>query len=260
MNTAVVPTYQLSLVVLSFLISAIGSFVGLTAARRFGVGAGHSIVPTALIAGISLGGVGIWATHFVGMMAVNLEMGVGYSAVETLASLLVAIASTSLAFGYVARAPRKMGRLLTAGLLLGFGICAMHYLGMFGMRFGGYMSWSSAMVALSLLIAIVATTSALWLALNTRTWALRICAALIMATAVCAMHYTGMAAVDFICTTANRNAIPSGPGVLASLQLPIWVTMLSIATLFVIVLGQLLAYIGELQSGTGTEAAGRRGS
>jgi hypothetical protein len=59
-----------------------------------------------------------------------------------------------------------------------------------------------------------------WLAFNTRTMVLRIAAALVMGAAVCAMHYTGMSAAEFICTTANRSALPRGTGIVSLFDLP----------------------------------------
>lgn len=76
--------------------------------------------------------------------------------------------------------------------MLGLGVVFMHYLGMYGLKFNGFIEWDWGRVALSVLIAIVAATAALWLAFKTPTLPIRAAAAIIMAVAVCAMHYTGM--------------------------------------------------------------------
>jgi NO-binding membrane sensor protein with MHYT domain len=110
----------------------------------------------------------------------------------------------------------------------------MHYLGMYGMRFGGYINWSFALVAASIGIAVVAATAALWLAFNTQPVALRLVAAAVMAVAVCAMHYTGMAAADFVCTTADRLAPPRGFGVIISTDLPDVVMVMAIGIALVL--------------------------
>jgi NO-binding membrane sensor protein with MHYT domain len=93
---------------------------------------------------------------------------------------------------------------LVAGPLAGIGVAAMHYVGMASMTFGGFFDWSPPLVGLSLLIAVVAATAALWLAFNTRERSRRLAASAIMAAAVCAMHYTGMAAASVVCTTRDR--------------------------------------------------------
>ena len=220
MNPEVVSNYNDTYVLLSFAIAFVGSFVALSAARRI-VGPGGRLNHFDLLAAtLALGGIGVWTMHFVGMAALRLDLRVGYSLTETLVSLLVVCAATGFGLTHVARKPADARRLLTAGAIVGLGVVVMHYLGMYGMRFGGYISWSVGLVALSVLIAVVAATAALWLAFNTKPVALRLLAAVIMAIAVCAMHYTGMYAADFVCTTADRSAAPLGFGVIISTELP----------------------------------------
>jgi NO-binding membrane sensor protein with MHYT domain len=77
---------------------------------------------------------------------------------------------------------------------------------MYGMRFGGYFDWDWSVVGLSIAIAVVAASAALWLAFHARRRSHRTVAALVMGMAVCTMHYTGMAAASVVCTTANRRA------------------------------------------------------
>ena len=100
---------------------------------------------------------------------------------------------------------------------------------MFGMKFGGYIQWDYAVVGISAVIAVVAATVALWLAFNTRTLVLRAAAAVLMGVAVCSMHYTGMQAADFICTTANRGALPQGFGYISAMDLPSMVATVALA-------------------------------
>lgn len=232
--STVVSSYDNTYVQLSFLIAFIGSFVALSAARRV-VGPGGRINTFDLLsATLALGGIGVWTMHFIGMAALKLDLRVGYSMTETTISLLVVCIATGFGIAYVAKAPSNVGRLLTAGASLGLGVSVMHYLGMYGMRFGGYISWSFALVAGSIVIAVVAATAALWLAFNTRPIALRLLAAVVMAVAVCAMHYTGMAAADFVCTTADRLLAPRGFGVIIATDLPQVVMVMSIGIALVL--------------------------
>ena len=220
MNPAVVSSYDETYLFLSFAIAFVGSFVALSSARRI-VGAGGRLNHFDLLAAtLALGGIGVWTMHFVGMAALRLDLRVGYSMAETVLSLVVVCLATGFGLTHVARDPSDLRRLLTAGAIVGLGVVVMHYLGMYGMRFGGYISWSFGWVTLSIVIAVVAATAALWLAFNTRPVALRVLAAVVMAVAVCAMHYTGMYAADFVCTTADRQAAPRGLGVIISTDLP----------------------------------------
>jgi NO-binding membrane sensor protein with MHYT domain len=240
MNSIVTTSYNTSFIALSYAIAVIGSFVALTAAGRIRHANGRMSRVNLISAGLALGGIGVWSMHFIGMLALNIDMGSGYAMVETLVSLVAAVAVTSMALVFVAQNPKSLLRVAGAGTVLGFGVGFMHYLGMYGMRFGGYIAWSYETVALSLLIAVVAATAALWLAFNTRTLALRVLAAAVMGLAVCAMHYTGMDAAEFICTTANRGALPQGFGVISSFQLPTLVAIVSLGMAAVISLDQLI--------------------
>ncbi len=195
-------------VALSFVVSVIGAYVALWVAPSVaGRRSGQINWFNAVLSGLALGGVGIWSMHFLGMLAYEVPLAVGYRFVELAVSLLAAVAVSALAIGYLSAQAFSWRRLLVAGPLAGGGVAVMHYLGMVGMRFGGYFDWNTAIVALSVAIAVVAATAALWLAFHTRGAALRAAAALLMGVAVCTMHYTGMAAASVVCTTANRRAM-----------------------------------------------------
>jgi NO-binding membrane sensor protein with MHYT domain len=86
-------------------------------------------------------------------------------------------------------------RVAVGGIFTGLGVCGMHYMGMAGMRVNGVIGYNVPLVILSLLIAIVAATVALWFTVALNTGRAITAAALIMGVAVCGMHYTGMAAL-----------------------------------------------------------------
>jgi NO-binding membrane sensor protein with MHYT domain len=238
MNPVVTTSLDGGYVSLSFLISVVGSFLALSAARdvvrRDGSISGFPL----LAAGAALGGIGVWSMHFVGMLALRSDLTIGYSMTETLVSLVAAVAATSLALYFVAKHTTNT-RVVTAGTVLGLGVCVMHYLGLYGMRFGGYFQWSYGLVLLSVVIAIAAAIAALWLAFHTNTWPLRIAAAFVMGVAVCAMHYTGMSAADLVCTTAYRGKLPRGFGVVSAMQLPVLVTSLAFGIAVILAVRQL---------------------
>ncbi|MFT4242049.1 MAG: MHYT domain-containing protein [Acidovorax sp.] len=234
-------SYEMGLVALSYAIAVLGSFVALSAARRVRDGEGIDWL-NLLAAGTALGGIGVWSMHFTGMLALRLGMGSGYSMAETLISLVAAVAATSGALAFVARNPKSTARVLVAGCLLGLGVAFMHYLGMVGMRFPGYIAWDWTVVAVSVLIAMAAASAALWLAFRTRTLALRALAAAVMGVAVCAMHYTGMAAADFICTTSDtlRFSTPTGFGVISAMDLAVLTPLAAVGMAVLIGFDQML--------------------
>ena len=220
MNPNVTTSIDPLLAALSFAFAVVGSFIALSAASRIRDGRGGVQFGNIVVAGVALGGIGVWSMHFVGMLAFKMNVGSSYAAVETLVSLAVVIAASSMTLRFAAKAPEQIGRLLLAGVFLGVSVVVMHYLGMYGLKISGYVQWNYSLVALSIVIAVVAATVALWLAFQGSTVGKRIAAAVIMGVAVCAMHYTGMLAAEFICTTENRNAVPQGFGYIAAFDLP----------------------------------------
>lgn len=215
----VTSSYQWGYVALSYAFAVLGSVVALTSATRIRQRDGSLSVGNTIAGGLALGGIGVWAMHFIGMLALQLDVPSSYAMAETAASLLAAVVGSSLALAFVARAPHRLGRLLFAGFLLGMGVVAMHYLGMMGLRIQGFIRWDLGVVALSAAIAVAAATVALWLAFHARGFGARLGAAAVMGMAVCAMHYTGMGAAEFVCTAPGAPA-PTGPGVLGLDFLP----------------------------------------
>ena len=193
------------LFVLSFVIALLGSYVALSAAAhiRDSVRDGESWRAYAVIGAISMGGIGIWGMHFIGMQAQNLPFDVEYALVPTLISALVAIVFSGAAFWYVGGRPFSLFRCAVAGLLAGLAVAAMHYIGVSAMRMPAFFRWDAPLVIASVLIAVGAATAAVWLAFNVQREWQRMVAAVLMAVAVCGMHYTGVAAATVVCTSGG---------------------------------------------------------
>ena len=240
--TPINTSYDIGLVALSFAFAVIGSFVALSAAGRLVTSKGRMSLGNLLTIGVSLGGVGVWSMHFIGMLALQMDVGSSYSMTETFASMLIAIVATAASVAIAAKQPDSLPRLLVAGLFLGMSVAAMHYLGMFGLKIYGFVTWDMALVGASMLIAVVAATAALWLAFNSPTTQSRVVASLVMGVAVCAMHYTGMAAADFVCTTPERSAIPQGTGFIATFRLPLLVITTTVMLTILLSLDQLFQH------------------
>ena len=193
----VVPlSFNGGLVALSFLTAVLGSYVALLAAVgiRTETQDGDIRLGYILIGAVAMGGVGIWSMHFIGMQAQDLPFLVGYQVGLTVLSFLVAAGFSGWAFWYVGRDRFTIGRCLVGGLAAGLGVAAMHYVGISAMRMPAVFLWNLPLVVLSVLIAVIAASAALWLAFNTQNELQRAGAAVLMAVAVCGMHYTGAAA------------------------------------------------------------------
>jgi NO-binding membrane sensor protein with MHYT domain len=228
--------YDQTLLIASFIVSVFGSWLALTIATKIRQADGSILVQRAIIAGIALGGIGVWSMHFVGMVAMSLNAAVAYSTVETLISLIAACVAASAALVYVGRDTKDRKRLLVAGVLLGLGVAVMHYLGMYGVKINGYIRWDYSIVAISIVIAIAAATAALWLSFAGSSPQLRFVAAVVMGIAVCSMHYTGMAAAEFICTTPNLNVLPQGLGFVPRWNLSFLLTGCLISVLLIVMM------------------------
>jgi two-component system, sensor histidine kinase and response regulator len=195
-------TYNYWLVGLSVVVAVLVSYTALSLAARVAA-ANLSLVRVWLIGGSLAMGIGIWSMHFIGMMAFTLPIALRYDIARTLASLAVAILTSGCAIWIAAGARMGWRRLAGGSLLMGAGICAMHYCGMSAIQIVPMIAYDAGLVAASVLIAVVASFAALWLAFNLRagrSWQLalgRLAAALIMGAAISGMHYTGMAASRF---------------------------------------------------------------
>ncbi|MBN9407840.1 MAG: histidine kinase [Burkholderiales bacterium] len=213
----VLPGYSFVLVTISLVVAAIGSFIAFHTLRTAALAGAGTPWKSVALAAVAMGGIGIWSMHFVGMLALSLPVPHGYSLWETLTSLALAIAATAAAFALLAARPHDPLRLLLSSVLLGLGVCAMHYLGMLGMRFDGYIVWSWPIVLASLVLSVAGAGGALWLVFAAHSPRALRAAPLVMAAAVSGMHYVAMTAAGFVCSTASRS-IP-GQGVVASTEL-----------------------------------------
>jgi diguanylate cyclase (GGDEF)-like protein len=203
-------SYQPGLVALSVVVAMMASYTALNLTGR--VAATRGRVSTLwLLGGAVAMGSGIWSMHFVGMLAYSLPIKMSYDAGITIISLLAAIAVSAFALHIVARATVSRRRFLASGIVMGIGICVMHYLGMEAMQMSPAIEYDAVRVAASVAIAITASVAALWLAftlragINLKAHGQKAGAAVVMGMAIIAMHYTGMEAARFdpaaICTT-----------------------------------------------------------
>ncbi|MFC4072197.1 MHYT domain-containing protein [Actinoplanes subglobosus] len=192
----------------AYLLAFLGSFLGLLCAGRARDAHNRSRRNRWLaIAAFAIGGGGIWLMHFSAMLGFDVPVSpVRYDLPLTLLSLAFAVATVGIGLMIVGHGERSVTRVVAAGLLTGTGVIAMHYTGMEGIRLPGTIHYSPVLVVASGLIAIAASTIALWFAVSVRGWARVTGAAAVMAVAVCGMHYTGMAAMSVELAPGAPNA------------------------------------------------------
>lgn len=196
-------------VALSVLIAVAASYAALDLAGR--VTAAHGRRRIVWLTGGSLSmGLGIWAMHYVGMLAFRLPVPVNYHVPTVLLSLSVGILYSVFALLLVSREGIGRFYVVAGGIILGCGIAGLHYIGMAAMRLQASCRFNPFVVTLSVLLAIVFSLIALWLAFYFRgepkkmVWR-KVGSAAIMGGAISAMHYTGMAAATFFPSASPPN-------------------------------------------------------
>ena len=194
-------TYSPSLVLISLCVAILASYTALDLSGRIATARGRSVY--LWIGGGALAmGFGVWSMHFIGMLALELPLELGYDLGLTLWSLLVAILSSGFALWLVSQPRLPALQLLFGALIMGSGISAMHYSGMAALRMQPGIDYDPTLFGLSLLIAVGASAAALSIAFHLRKQTpyvrlVRGGAAVIMGLAIVGMHYTGMAAASF---------------------------------------------------------------
>ena len=209
--------YDTGLFVLSLLIAMAASYVALDLASRVSASEGTATLWWKL-AGATIMGAGIWSMHFVGMLAFELPIPISYDVRITLLSLVLAILASAISLHLSTRRHLSWTSILAGGTLMGLGISSMHYTGMFAMRMQPGIVYDTVLVVASVVIAVAASSSALWLSFMLKdeqgSGALqkKILAAVAMGVAISGMHYTGMSAAyvipGSICVAALDTTLP----------------------------------------------------
>jgi len=201
-DSTLIGSYDSHLVVVSVLIAILAAYAALDLAGR--VTAARGLARFAWLSGGAFAmGIGIWSMHYMGMEALQLPVPVKYDWPTVLLSMVAAVFASVIALFVVSRKTMKLSAAITGSILMGGGIAAMHYIGMEAMRLPAMCSYSSVLVALSVILAVVISFVALWLTFamreQTRTWSWQKSgSALLMGLAIPVMHYVGMAAVRFM--------------------------------------------------------------
>jgi len=195
-------TYDLQLVVLSLIVAITASFTALELAGRVSQTQGKSSWIW-LVGGAFSMGTGIWSMHFIGMLAFELPITMAYDFIITMLSMVIAIAVSGLALFVVSRPALTLRNITAGGALMGAGISTMHYTGMFAMQMSPPIVYDPLLFIVSVIIAIVASLAALWIAFQLRlkdfgvAVLAKLASATVMGLAITGMHYTAMAAAQF---------------------------------------------------------------
>ena len=199
-------SYGMITPLVGYVMACLGSALGLRCTVR-SLSTDRARKPGWLALGAASIGCGIWTMHFIAMLGFKVrETPISYAASLTFLSLLVAVVVVGVGVFIVGYLGTRPAPLLIAGVFTGLGVAGMHYLGMAAMRMNGQLAYSPAVVVVSVVIAVVAATAALWAAVSIRGFLASLGASVVMGVAVTGMHYTGMAAVSVRVDDASHTA------------------------------------------------------
>ncbi|MFD3701954.1 MHYT domain-containing protein [Nocardia sp. NPDC058658] len=222
--------------VLAFFMSFVGCLLGLQCAAR-GRNAEQGRTGWLVSSAVAIGGTGIWVMHFIAMLGFTIEGAeIRYDIPLTLFSAVTAMVVVGIGLFMVNKPQPTLAALVSGGTIAGLGVGSMHYTGMYAMKSTAAVGYNLWVVAVSMVIAVVASVVALWFTLRVKGLPATIGAAAIMGVAVCGMHYTGMAAMH--AHAGHQNAPPPSGAQAMQLLGPL-IGVICVVTMFVLIIVSL---------------------
>ena len=139
-------------------------------------------------------GCGIWATHFIAVLAYDPGIGAGYDVGLTILSLLIASLITGAGLS-VALLDHSRWAAALGGAIVGGGVAAMHYTGMMALELPGRITWSQNLVIASVAFGVAFGALSIFFAARRDSWVNTSIAIVVLALAIVATHFTAMGAV-----------------------------------------------------------------
>lgn len=237
-------SYSMPMVAASLFIAGFASYCALEIVRRFSKDKyGKKWVLSAAI----MLGIGIWAMHFIGMLAFRINCGVTYDPWVTVLSMVPGILAAAIALDVVNREQVSLSRLIFSGMVMGTGVGLMHYSGMAAIRLDGILRYDLTLFSLSMIAAIVLAIPALGLKFiiqrhvsSRNPQVISFFGSIILAASISSMHYIAMEAAYFINTGESIGVNAISPTELA-LMIGSVVILILLAGLLFIMLGSRVA-------------------
>ena len=193
--------YNAWLVILSVALAALDAYVAFSVVGRIARSRGPAAMLWTAFGALAMGS-GVWAMHFIGMLALQVTVPLGYEGRLTTLSAVPVVLATGATLWLLARRATHAGAVM-AGCILGLGMSAMHYLGVHALQMQPAIAWRLPWTVASLLFGVGGSIAALWLhsliwrSERRHRWWLRVLAALVMGGTAASVHYLGMAAMRF---------------------------------------------------------------
>jgi diguanylate cyclase len=228
--TCITQEHDLRLVGLAAAICALASFTAIDLLHHVRLSSGRTRLLWLAVAATSTG-FGIWATHFIAMLAFSPGLPSAYNISLTALSLVVAIAVTGLGLA-IATGSNAPAAAWLGGVVVGAGIAAMHFLGMAAFEVQGLIIWDQTLVAASIVLGCVFGAMALAAGLSHDALKWKALGALLLTLAICSLHFTAMAAVSILpdpAVTFSHAAAPSGAVAIAVALASVMIILLALA-------------------------------
>jgi diguanylate cyclase len=226
------------LVALSVVIAALGGYTGFSLAAR--IRGTPDVSRRLLLAGAAAYlAVGIWTMHFIGMLAAPIPADTVYLVLPTIVSFLICALVVGMSLFFVSIGEPSLPRVASAAVLLGAGIVSMHYVGIHGLAGHFAIRHDAAMVALSILIAVVTAYGGLRAFLARQDGVRLLGSAVAFGIAVSGMHYTAMYGMHFV---APGDGHAHADGLAASQQM---LSLMVALLCFVVAAGFLLSLVPD---------------
>ena len=206
----IVNQHDFRLVVLAAVICSLASFTAVNLLHHVNRTQGH-MRPVWLCVAATATGFGIWATHFIAMLAYSPGLPSGYNVALTIVSLVAAIALTGLGLA-TSLSTNVRGARWLGGAIVGGGIAVMHYTGMAAFEIAGRVQWDPVLVAVSIGLGTLIGACALPVGLRDRSVKSMILGGLLLTVAICSHHFTAMGAAALIpdpTIVVSKTAIPT---------------------------------------------------
>jgi diguanylate cyclase (GGDEF)-like protein/PAS domain S-box-containing protein len=207
----VINAHDLRLVALAALICVLASFAAINLLRHARKSSGQMRGVWLTVSAVSTG-FGIWATHFVAMLAFTPGIPSGYNIILTILSLVAAILLTGAGLA-VSLIPNWRHGPWIGGAIVAGGIAAMHYTGMAAFEIAGVILWDSTLVVVSIVLGAAIGAVALPVGLHGKGEKWKIGGAVLLTLAICSHHFTAMGAVSIIpdpTVEISQSALPAG--------------------------------------------------
>ena len=253
-TTALQGEYNLLLVALSVVVAILASYTAFLMRERYyaskGKGSGWAVLGALAL------GCGIWAMHFIGMLAFSLPIPVHYSIPLTLLSVVPAFLASLVVLAGRKESQQSKLRMLFNSVLMGAGIGAMHYTGMAAMNMSGEMRYDPTLFSFSIVVAVALSL----VSLKVKQWAESdglsaeaskrsvYIAAVVMGAAVSAMHYTGMAAVYYFPAQHEMAGIQAWDTLSFALFIALVISVLLILLVSAVYFSRRFELVEELKS------------